>query len=157
MSNTAMTRAQARRAVLSKAAEAAAYAAGFRKAAEASGVDPVALYKQAAGWRLLGLPFRAGGLLFGGKSGRMAKQLGRLDRTAGLVADKLTAAGAAGDRAAVMRHSDMLDWINAQRGTLARQHALERRKVGITRGAALLGGGYMLGRSGGTASDTANP
>lgn len=148
MTNTAMTRAQARRAALSKAAEATAYAEGFCRAAEAMGVDPGQLCKQASKWGLLGLPFRVGGLLFGGKSGRMARQLGRLDRTAGRVTDKLTAAGAAGDRAAAMRHSGMLDRINAHRDVLARQHALERGKVGITRGAAMLGGGYMLGRGG---------
>ena len=128
-----------------------AYVKGFCKAAEIAGVDPVVLCKQASKWGLLGLPFRAVGLMFGGKSGRMARQLGRLDRMAGRVTNRLTSAGAVGDGAAVMQHSGMLDRINAHRSALARQYALERRKVGLTRGAAMVGGGYMLGR--GSAGD----
>ena len=134
-----------------------AYIEGFCKAAEEAGVDPVELYKRAGlfgglvggGVRLAGKSLRAGGRyvnrLFGGKVGKMDKGLGKLNRLAERTTNRLTEAGMAGDRAAVMRNSDLLDRIALRRGILEAQRAAEAGAVRNARVGTAIAGSAAAG------------
>ena len=133
-----------------------AYAEGFCKAAEAAGVDPVALYKR-AGWlgTLAAAPFRIGGRylgkMFGGKVGKMDRQLGVLRRLSERTANNMASAGVTGDRAGVIRSSGMLDRIAHRRELLEARRAAEAGSVRRTRVGTALVGATALGAAGGKA------
>lgn len=153
-----------------KAAESA-YAAGFRKAAEAAGVDPVALYKSAAPWGLLGKGINAiARFSQSSPKGQMAKGIQRgMNWFAGTRPGKAVArygslingGGIAGYEAQLSRFGNQMRrahhagnfqrWgramadYNQTAGLLAN----ERNAVNLARNATLLGGGTAAGVAGG--------
>ena len=132
-----------------------AYIAGFCKAAESAGIDPVSLVKAAAPWWLrmagkgIGAGWRGskrfGGLLLGGKTCRYDRMMNHASQRMQRVADEMYEAGHAGDLARLSRSSGEMDRLIPLQSRLASDRAGEARKVMAARvaGVGALGAGAL--------------
>lgn len=130
-----------------------AYAAGFCKAAAEAGVDPVALYKKAGIFGLMGKGIGLGlrgakrysGLVLGGKVGKYDKLMKHTGQRLQQAADSMYGAGQAGDMVQLTRSSRMMDRLLPLQKRLASVRAGEARKVMAARvaGVGALGAGAL--------------